>query len=102
MKTVGIAYSSAKGAFELGHNYGSFAPITPFGTAVALLLLSTWFHNQIKGRRSGFLVPCAALSFWANFFDFDYSALAATNCCNSPLSNISIMMSDPPTNSPLT
>ena len=59
------------------------------------IMASTWFHNQRRGGSKRFLVPLHR--------PFSFGLLAApSSCFSSPLSNISIMMSDPPTNSPFT
>ena len=75
----------------------SFLAFFSFGTRVAFLIASTWFHKPIKGAVQRFLVPRAAP------FSLRAAApYASTSALSSPLSNISIMMSDPPTNSPFT
>ena len=73
--------------------YGGFQPIVAFGTAIAFMLASTWFHNQFKGRLDG---------LWSREPPFLFGQAGVTSDCSSPLSNISIMISEPPTNSPFT
>ena len=76
--------------------FRSFLTFFAIGTRVAILFVSTWFHKPIEGAAQRFSGPARRP------FYFMTRAQASTSAFNSPLSNISIMMSDPPTNSPFT
>src|SRR6187401_3161466 len=58
---VGISYDGQRTRSHRLIIFGSFTLFLQIGTPIASMIASTWFHNQIKGRLAGFLVPRAAL-----------------------------------------
>ena len=70
-------------------------PFLQFGTPIATLYRVHLVPRQRRDGSQGFSGPRRTVPS-------SFQAPAPSNSCNSPLSNISIMMSDPPTNSPPT
>src|SRR6185503_3465466 len=80
-KTVGFSYDAGIRSRLLMCENGCFQPFQQFGTAIATLSASTWFHANEGAVAAVLWSPASAPS--------SFQASAPRSCRSSPLSNIS-------------
>lgn len=67
LAAVGKSYTMTRPAGSVMSRIGANQPISAVGTQPAFQIASTWFHANLKGRRSDSRSSCAALSLFVVF-----------------------------------